>query len=58
MISNFCVSRTRSLEVTNTPGTAKVLVSNLTALFFLQTEIELSAYYLSAYVFSAQLPNR
>ena len=40
MNSNVCVSRTFGLEVTNSPGTAKDLASNLTGIcFFFKLEI-------------------
>ena len=51
------ISGTLSLEATNTPGTAKVLGSNLTRTFFFKQDNlpckNMSAYYMSAYVKSA-----
>ena len=38
-VSNFVALPARSLEVANTPGTAKVLNSNLTGLVFFKQEI-------------------
>ena len=54
------VSRTRGLEVTNTPGTSKAIGSNLnlTVPVFFKRKVfrfkkKMSAYHLSAYVLSA-----
>ena len=50
----LCVSGALGLVVTNTPGTVKVLGSNLTGpVFFFQSVNKLSSYFLSAYILSA-----